>query len=190
MLRTLTFAVFFVATTSAHANIIWNYNSNDGTLNNVVTGSLTTTGNPGVEQPIGVTFSLLSIDTVFFNGVDINVSPGFFAGEGPSFTTIPSGSIKTDSPGHATVSTPTSLIAQSPSLTNGLRLASPLGPFFTTAFFNPGHSNHFGFFPVSTTFTTTPVPEPSSFLLCLGLLGMGLLGLSGRKKRVANRHSS
>jgi len=190
MLRTLTLTVLIFATTSARATIIWNYNSNDGTLNNVVTGSLTTTGNPGAEQSIGVTFSLLSIDTVFFNGVDISVSPGFFAGEGPSFATIPSGSIKTDSPGHAMVSTPTSLIAQSPSLTNGLRLASPLGPFFTTAFFNPGHSNHFGFFPVSTTFTTTPAPEPSSFLLCLGLFGMGLLGLLGRKRRIANRHPS
>ena len=96
-----------LVTSPAYGLISWNYNSNDGTTSNVATGELTTTGSLAQALIPGTQLSLVSIDTVEFNGTDLTGPANWstsFGAQPPPFSSFVGGTITvTATPGLAEV---------------------------------------------------------------------------------------
>ena len=167
---------------SAQADLVWNYDSNDGAGGNVVSGLLTTTGDPGDELIPNSTFSLLSIDTVVYNAVDLTPSTNWIGSSGPPFTFDADGTIRVTTPGQAEIAASSSILfAFNATLDHYIILGRPPG---NSTFSNGLVGGNFFINPTSTTFTiSSAIPEPSAFL-CVGLVGLGIAAWKMVKPKV------
>ena len=148
--------------TTLEADIVWNYSSTNGF--DTVTGTLVTGGNPGDEFGAGIDFTLLGINNVLLNGVEIvnwnqNGSP-------PPFFINPIGFVETTTArGDAVVSAKTGFLsARDRDLVNVIQIGGNDAGIQTLALGDAFGNPHFFFFPTSTTITTTTIPEPNAAL--------------------------
>ena len=165
-------------------DIIWSYES-IGYSGQTLTGTLTTTGTPGEEfGGLGLIFDLISIDTVELNGNPI--TDWFLTDAPPPLTNAPAGSIRTSYPwGTAELILGSKVQVFSPGKWNYVRLSDTFWTEDTEVGTHVLGGPIVSFKSRSTTFRSmTVVPEPSAFL-CLGLMGLWLVGW--RKLRVRKK---
>jgi hypothetical protein len=180
--------VVLLLSAGADGNIIWDYYSAGG--GSTLSGELTTTGTPGDELVVGNTFSVLSIDTVVVDGVDITPSENWkteFGGQAPPFADFPTGVLTLTAPYIAVNQSPTTLVGAGDAALNGVAIASPGQGQFSSAVFQAGDGfiPHTEFTPSETTFTATSIPEPSVGVL----VGFAALLMARRRRVVSGRHS-
>jgi hypothetical protein len=178
LLRFVLLAAVLSIPGSARGVLLWDYFSTDGT--STLAGQLTTAGSPGQETVVGGNFSLLSIDTVIVDGLDITGAANWensFGGQPPPFSMFPFGNLTVVSPSIG-ADLGAGLGAGDGAI-NSVTIASPGQGQFSSAGFLPGGGfvQHTSFTPTTTTFTA--VPEPS----VLSLMAAGVLGLATVRAR-------
>lgn len=179
-----------IVSCETEASLIWDYTSTDGST--TVNGQLTTDDGVGGVLGVGTLYSLISIDTVFVNLVDITTpASNWNTGVAPPFSTSPIGQIIGTSATEASLGSGGSnfIEAKGTGGINFIRLADPPDSNRTVVTAtNAGAGNHFAIFdPTSTTFSlqesSSAVPEPSAFwLLSIAMFSSLILH---RKKTVS-----
>ena len=183
----ITFVVSFFCS-SANADIIWRFDSNDGT--HFLTGQLTTDGSRS-DLANDQTFTLLSFDAITIQILpgtpdDLDSGSDWAGGVAPPFSSNLAGSIAWDADTMTAEVVGNAIFASTPGVTDYVQIGRVGAGVFSDTGFNPNNgSRYLQFLPTANFFA--PIPEPSTSLLLLSALAVSVFG-GVRRDSARNRN--